>query len=219
MKNIIIIGTSHVADTSIKKIKKSFKELMPDIVALELDMNRAYSLKHKTKRPKNFELLKNLGLGGFLFYLFGEYAQKKIGNIVNIEPGSDMLTALELGEKNNCKIALIDRDIKITLRRFSKYFSKKELFKIILDVIFSKKDKIHEIDFSKVPSKEVIKYVLKETKQRYPSLYKVLIDERDKFMAEKIYQISIMNPEKRILIVVGAGHLPGINRYLSKVFG
>ena len=150
--NICLIGTSHVAEESIQEIKKGFEKVQPGIVALELDNNRVYSLKHKVKRPRNLALIKALGLSGFLFYLFGEFTQSKIGKLVNIEPGSDMLTALDLGEKNNCLIALIDRNIQITLRRFSQYFKKKEIVRMIIDVVkglFSK-NKLGKIDFSKL---------------------------------------------------------------------
>ncbi len=216
--NICLIGTSHVAEESIQQIKKGFNEFQPDIVALELDNNRVYSLKHKVKRPKNLVLIRSLGISGFLFYLFGEFTQNKIGKLVNIEPGSDMLTALDLGEKNNCLIALIDRNIQITLKRFSKHFKKKEIIRMIFDVIkgvFSKNE-LGKFDFSKLPSNDVIEYVIEHTKQNYPSLYKILIDERDMFMTDKLLKLSLSYPEQKILAIVGAGHVKGIISYLDK---
>ena len=173
INNIYLIGTSHVAEQSIKQVKTSFKNIKPDIIALELDPGRLYSLTHNVKRPKNQVLLKNLGLMGFLFYLFGEFAQKKIGNIVKIEPGSEMLTALRLAKKNNLNV-----------------------------------------DFKNVPDKEIIDFVLKHTKKRYPSLYRVLIQERDLHMARLLNKISEKYPEKKIMAVVGAGHVDGITKYL-----
>lgn len=217
MKNsLLIVGTSHVSTESVRQVKNAFKEFIPDIVALELDQNRAHALLHDTKRPKNLTLLKTLGLGGFLFFLFGELVQKKIGKVVNIEPGKEMLTGLKIGMNNNCKIALIDRKIELTLQRFSKYFKKRELLKFIIDIIFSpfSKNDIGKIDFSKVPQSEVIDKVLGHVKKRYPSLYKILIDERDRYMAKHLLLIMKDNPGKKILAVVGAGHVKGIKKYL-----
>lgn len=215
INNIYLIGTSHVAEQSINQVKNFFKDIEPDIIALELDPGRLYSLTHNVKRPKNQVLLKNLGVMGFLFYLFGEFAQKKIGNVVKIEPGSEMLTALKLAKKNKIDVALIDKNIQITLRRFSKKFKKREVLKMIADILSSpfKKNNLN-VDFKKVPDKEIIDFVLKHTKKRYPSLYKVLIQERDLHMARLLNKISEKYPDKKIMAVVGAGHVDGITKYL-----
>ena len=121
---IHIVGTSHVAKDSVKAVKEKFNEVNPDIVALELDPGRTYSLKHSTRRPKNIELFQALGLFGFIFYVFGEFVQRKLGQVFKIQPGTEMLTGLKLAEQNNKKIFLIDRDIQITLRRLSSNLKK-----------------------------------------------------------------------------------------------
>ncbi len=214
--NITLIGTSHIAKESIEKVNNSITEIKPEIVALELDPGRAYALQHKFKRAKNISLLKTLGLSGFLFYIFGEITQKKLGKIVNLKPGSEMLAAMKTAEKTGCKIALIDRDIQITLRRFSKHFRKKEILKLLLDLVkgIFKKNKF-KIDLSKVPSDKVIDYAMKQVKKNYPSLYKVLVEERDVYMAKQLIRITQLNPDKKIVAVVGAGHIKGILNYLT----
>ncbi|MEM2138637.1 MAG: TraB domain-containing protein [Candidatus Woesearchaeota archaeon] len=272
--NIFLIGTSHVALESIEKIKKGFS-ISPEIVAVELDFNRAVSLesdfieKTKEKREheidkkkgkqqekqqqketikekikKNLSLIKEIGFLGFLFYLLGKEMQEKYGSILNINPGLDMYEAIKLAREKNLEIYFIDRDIKITLKRFSKNIKKREIIKIIFQFIISpfyfiyesfltlisnlfnitnnnkqknKKNKKKEIDLTKVPSNELIDYILKEVKKEYPSIYKVLIDERDLFMAKKLFILSKKNPDKKILAVVGAGHLKGILTYLEKL--
>jgi len=216
---IHLIGTSHIAKESVKVVKEQIQELKPEIVALELDPSRLYALTHKTQRPKNIELIQKIGLTGFLFYLFGEFVQKKLGKIVNLSPGSEMLVAIKAAKKVNSQILLIDRNIEITLNRFSKHVKKRELVKIIFDVMFGflRKQPDLNVDLKKVPSNELIEYVLNQTKERYPSLYKVLVDERDRYMAKALFIISKNNPEKEIIAVVGAGHLNGITNYLSKL--
>ncbi|MBN2367620.1 TraB/GumN family protein [Candidatus Woesearchaeota archaeon] len=217
-KNVHLLGTSHIASESIKQVKLGFETLGPDIIALELDPGRAYSIKHKTKRPKNMFLLKQLGLGGFLFYVIGEFLQKKLGKIVNIDPGAEMLAALDIAEKSGIPVALIDRDIQVTLRRFSAHFKKRELLRMIWDIISGvfKKNAVVNMELSKVPSEKVINIVLEHTKKRYPSLYRVLIQERDRHMALSLFHISSANPDKKIMAVVGAGHLRGMKKYLEE---
>jgi pheromone shutdown-related protein TraB len=216
-RNIYLLGTSHIASKSVLQVKECFDTIKPEIAAIELDEGRAYSLKHKVKKPKNLDLLRSLGLGGFMFYIFGEFIQKKLGKLVNMEPGSEMLATIKEAEKTNAQIVFIDRDIQITLSRFSKYFKKREILKMIIDVTFGqfKKEKI-AIDLSQVPSEENLELILNEAKKRYPSLFKILVDERDSFMAKRLFLLSIQNPDKKILAVTGAGHTKGILNYLNK---
>ena len=51
----------------------------------------------------------------------------------------------------------------------------------------------------------------------YPSLYKILVDERDIHMAKQLNKISSLYPDKQIVAVVGAGHIKGILSYLFKL--
>jgi len=213
-QNIILVGTSHVAEESVKQVNATFKN-KPDIIAVELDVGRLYALKHNVKRPKNLDLLKRLGLGGFLFYIFGEYVQKKIGKIVKIEPGKEMMTAVNLAENGQLPLVLIDRDIEITLKRFSKHFKKGEILRMISDSVFNKKKLTFNIE--KIPSDEQIMELLDYAKTRYPSLFQILIDERDKYMANKLFRLSKINKDKKIMAVVGAGHIKGIINYLTKL--
>jgi pheromone shutdown-related protein TraB len=214
-KNLFIIGSSHISEQSILQVKEGFKEIVPDFVAIELDERRAASLFER-KKPNKFLLLKMLGLPGFIFYVVGELIQKNLGKIVKIEPGSEMKTAILLAKDNNTGVVFIDRDIQITLTRFSKYFKIRELIKMVFDLFFGKKEKI-EFDLSKVPPEHIIDMALKEVKIRYPSIYKVLIEERDTYMSLRLYALSKNFSDKKILVVIGAGHVNGILENLAKL--
>lgn len=211
-RNIFILGTSHVADESVKNVNAAAEILSPDIIAVELDSSRLYALKNNAPRPKNMELLKSFGIKGFLFYIIGEFLQKKIGKYVNISPGSEMLAGVNFAEKNKKMLALIDRDIQLTLKRFSKNFKKREALRMVYDMLFEKKVRF---DISKVPESETIDLLINHTRSRYPSLFKVLIDERDIHMAKRLYLLNKKFPEKKVLAIVGAGHVNGILRYLN----
>jgi pheromone shutdown protein TraB len=119
-----------------------------------------------------------------------------------------MLKAVELSKKNKIKLMVIDQDIEKTLKRFSQEFTWKEKGKIVADIfkgiIFRKK----EIDFDlrTVPNKATIKKLLGKVQKRYPNLYKVLITERNEYMASKLAKIIKVNEDKKVLAIVGAGH-------------
>jgi pheromone shutdown-related protein TraB len=203
-KNLTIIGTSHIAKESISAVTHSIKADKPDIVALELDHKRLYGLLHPGKKDHLYAM-KKVGFKGFLFSLIGEWAEKKMGKMVGVKPGTEMLTAFHLAKENNAEVVLIDQDIEITLRRFSKSLSWREKFNFVADIVkapFSKK-KI-KFDLNKVPSQELINQLILEVKNRYPNVYNVLIQERNEVMAKRLY--NLVRENKKILAVVGAGH-------------
>jgi pheromone shutdown-related protein TraB len=223
-KNLTIIGTSHIARQSIHEVKEAILREKPQIIAVELDRRRLSALLGRKKQKLKIKDIRKIGIKGFLFGLIGSYVQKKLGSIVRVMPGADMLTAVKLARKKKIKIALIDQDIEITLRRISITFSWKEKFRLLADVfkaIFFRKREmaklgIKELDLTKVPEKELIKKLTKNLKKRYPNLYKVLIKERNEVMANNLKDLMYQYPQSEILAVVGAGHEEDIVNMLKK---
>jgi len=218
-KNIIIIGTSHIALGSLKEIERVFRIINPDIVAVELDMNRMHSLLQNKKPSYSPYLIPRVGLKGYLFAVIGGFLQQKLGSIVGIKPGSDMLRAVELARDNKKRLALIDRDLRITLARLSKAFGWKEKLNLLVDIFSTPFSKKMRINLNKVPEKVFIKKALSLLRRRYPGLYKVLVTERNKVMSLKLRTLMENYPEQKIMVVVGAGHeedLLGLVRNLYK---
>jgi len=216
-QNLVLVGTSHIAIQSIKEVEEIIEKEKPEVVALELDKTRYYTLINKTERRKiGLKEMKIIGVKGFLFAKFGEYAEKKMGSMVGVSPGDEMIKAAEIASKNKCKIALIDQKIEVTLKNFSKEITWREKFKFFFDIIkgllgIGKKIKI---DLTKVPEKELINEMLKTTKNRYPNLYKVLVEDRNKYMANKLNKL--MKNYSKIVAVVGAGHEDEIVEEIKK---
>ncbi|GIU69351.1 MAG: hypothetical protein KatS3mg002_0587 [Candidatus Woesearchaeota archaeon] len=205
-KNIILLGTSHIASQSIKEITEAFNKIDPDIVCVELDHKRLHALLTNAKPDYSLSGIRKYGLQGYLFAVIAGLLQRKLGNIVGVKPGSDMLTAVNLAKQNNKQLMLIDQDIEITLKRFSKQFTFKEKMRILWDVIRSPFAPKIRINLNQVPKEELINRMIGELKTRYPSLYNVLIHERNIVMAKNLVKIIENNPDKKILTVIGAGH-------------
>jgi len=212
--NLTIVGTSHIAKQSMKEVQIAIMKSDPDIVALELDRKRFYALQNQKKTKISLLDIKRIGMKGFFFAVIASYIQKKLGNLVGVSPGSEMLTAIKFSKKMKKKIALIDQDIDVTLRKLSQAITWKEKWNFIVDIfkgIFMGKKEmakigIKKIDLTKVPSRRVIKKLIQRVKERYPSLHFVLIEERNMIMAKKLEALMQKHPEKKILAVVGAGH-------------
>jgi len=208
-RNLTIIGTSHIAKQSLKEVEQTIDNLKPDIVALELDKKRFHALISKKKKGRlRIYDIKRIGIKGFIFSLIGAWAEKKLGEKVGVAPGSEMIKAIKLAKKNRISIALIDQDIEITLKRFSKALTWKEKWNFLADifkaVILRKKEV--QFDLSKVPDKKTIKKLIKKVRDRYPNIYNVLVAERNEFMAKRLIRIMKQKPDSKILAIVGAGH-------------
>ncbi|MBI4813633.1 MAG: TraB/GumN family protein, partial [Methanobacterium sp.] len=121
--NLTIIGTAYVSEKSVEEVRNTILESEPDIVAVALDAARYQNLLNEKngvqqdKEIKIREILKGNNFTMFLVSGFLSYFQKKIGDEVGVKPGSEMLAAAEAAEEAGAKVALIDRDIQITLKR------------------------------------------------------------------------------------------------------
>ncbi|MBI4158780.1 TraB family protein [Candidatus Woesearchaeota archaeon] len=214
-KNIYLLGTSHIAQESIDKVKEVIETKKPDIVAVELDKKRVYALFNK-RRP-SIKDIKVLGIKGFFISLIGSYIEKKLGKLVGVAPGSEMKAAINLARKNKIAIALIDQDIGITLKKLSKSITWREKLRFLKEIIkgiITRKPQIEPFDIRKVPPKETIEKMIKMVKKSYPNVYKVLIEERNEVMAKNLYSLMTNNQNKTIFAIVGAGHEEGIIKVL-----
>lgn len=215
---MMIIGTSHIAKQSLNEVKKTIEDEKPDIVALELDKQRLYGLMSKKKEKISIYNIFRIGVKGFIFSLIGAWAEKKLGEYVGVSPGSEMKQAVRLSKKNNIKLALIDQNIEITLKRLSKTLTWKEKWNFVVDifkaVVFRKKEV--DFDLRTVPDKKLIKTLINKVKKRYPNIYNVLVKERNEVMAKNLIRLMKEKEDDKILAIVGAGHEDEIIRLIKK---
>lgn len=220
-----IIGTSHIASQSINEIKNAILHQKPDLIAVELDQERAIALMQEQKRNITLAEIRHIGVKGYLFAKIGQLVQQKLGKTVNVTPGSEMKTAIFLAKEHNIPIVFIDQPIGITLRKFSQELTWKEKFRFAADIIkgiFQPKKQLQQygletLDLRTVPEQELIIKLTQNLRHRYPSIYKTLIEDRNKYMVRKIVHLLRENPNKNILVIVGAGHVAGMNELLLKV--
>ncbi len=216
-KNFTFIGTSHISSQSIQEVKEVIHNKKPEIIALELDQKRFFALLKENKQKTSLKDIFNMGFVPFLINAVGSYMQRKLGDLVGVKPGSELRQAILLARQNKIKLALIDQDIQLTITKLSKNFTTKEKFRFLWDIIKSPfaREKI-KIDLTKVPDDKIIKMVIQRLKKRYPSLYRVLIDERNKIMAKNLHNLKKENLNSQIVVIVGAGHLPQLLNYLKE---
>ena len=217
LENLYIIGTSHIASGSIKEVNEVIQKVKPTIVAIELDHQRLRALFSKQKIRFKWGDVRRLGVKGYLFNILGAFIEHQLGKRVGVVPGAEMKEAVYSARKIQAKVALIDQDITITLRKLSKRITWKEKGRVVKDLIagLCAKKKI-KIDLSKVPPKKMIKQLTTIVKKRYPSIYKTLIVERNMVMAQNLYNLISQHPGEKIVAVVGAGHEEEIKNVVKK---
>ena len=211
IQNLIIIGTSHIAIESVNEVKKAINEQTPDIIALELDLKRFRKLASNAKYKFKFSDIKQKG---FLINLIGSHLEHWLGKKVGVIPGAEMKKAINLAKEKNIKIALIDQDIGITLKKLKEKFTLREKFRLFKTIILAPfSSKKFSIDLRKVPEQKLINKLTLQLRREFPSVYNVLIEERNKVMSERL--IKLMQENKKVLAVVGAGHVSGIEKILK----
>ena len=222
-KNLILIGSSHIAEQSIQEVKKAIEQEAPDVVAVELDRLRMQALIEQEKDKKqgkktkgiDFRIYKRVGVKGAIFAMLGSWASRSLGKQVNVDPGSDMLTAIKIAKAKNIKVALIDRHIEETLKDFSKSITWREKWNFFIDIVKGMFGKGMVLDLTKVPEDKLIEEMMEKIKNRYPNVYEVLITKRNKIMAKKL--AFLMKNHEKVVVVVGAGHIKGILEELKSM--
>ena len=207
---LTIIGTAHVSEESVNEVKDAIYEQHPDVVAIELDRGRYQKIRKQMmgiEEDENIsvtQIIKENKVGLFLTSTLLGYFQSKIGADVDVAPGSEMIGAIEASQDLQIPIALIDREINTTLQRALNRMGFK-------DSVLGFDDEEEDIDIEELKNPENLDELMEMFKDEAPSVYEVLVHERDAYLAGKIMQL----PYDKVVAVVGAGHKPGIERYLD----
>ena len=217
---LTIIGTAHVSEESVNEVKDAIYEQHPEVVAIELDRGRYVRLKQQMMGIEQDDtisvskIIKENKVGLFLTTTLLSYFQSKIGADLDVAPGSEMVGAIEASEDLGIPIALIDRDINITLQRALNKMGfiekSKFLVSLIASVLGFGEDE-EEIDVEELKNPENLDELMEMFKDEAPSVHEVLVHERDAYLAGRINGL----PQDHVIAVVGAGHKPGIERYLD----
>ena len=213
-KEIILVGTAHISKQSADLVREIIETERPDCVCVELDEKRYKSLSDR-KRWEALdikEIIRKKQLGLLIANLVLTSYQKKLGDQIGMMPGSELMEAVKSAESAGIPVSLCDRDVGITLKRAwrsTPLWKKSWLLATLLASLFDKTE-ITEEKLAELRQTDVLTELLEEIGEAMPELKTVLIDERDTFLAEKIKSAK----GKKIVAVVGAGHVEGIKRAL-----
>jgi len=204
---LVVVPAAHISRKSARNARRAVENEKPDIVAVELCRARLAALLGNTA-PRPRQLLASPFFGA-LFLL-----QQLLGLIFRTRPGEEMLAAVKTAAERGTPVVLVDQPITKTLARLARV-PVSEKIRLFLHVSFSPLLLLAKRRFSlaALTSQEFLAPVLLELKQNFPHTYAALIAERDAHMARRLAAF----PGRRIVLVVGAGHVGGIRRRLAAI--
>jgi pheromone shutdown-related protein TraB len=215
---IILVGTAHISKDSVEEVKEAIETYKPDIVAVELCQRRYDSISKKDiwENTPVTALIKSNNAFFMLAQTFLASIQRRLGEEYGLEPGSEMIAAMQEAEKHHLTVALVDRDITVTLKRAWRMMGIREKFRVVWEflkaMIGYDEEELEELDLKELMKQDVLSQMMDEFSKIAPSVSKVLISERDQYIAQKIYEES---KKGRVVAVVGAGHINGIKKHLE----
>jgi len=236
-----LIGTAHVSRGSIDEVSSIIRSEKPDLICVELDQGRYASMTQKEnwenlnmvkvfREGKGFLLIANLVLSGF---------QRRMGAELGVKPGEEMKAALDIAGELGIPYALCDREVQTTLRRAwagCGLWNKCKLLASLLASAFTT-EKLTPEEIEGLKNRNELDGMMNELASYLPDVKHTLIDERDQYLAAKIWTSANELPERevvpgeqapsgqapseqaprRIIAVVGAGHMQGIKAHLEKI--
>jgi pheromone shutdown-related protein TraB len=212
-KEINLVGTAHVSRESVDLVNQVIEDKKPDTVCVELCKSRYESLtQKKTWQEANvFKVIKDKKAFLLLSNLILAYFQKKIGHKLGTKPGEEMMRAIQAADGVGANIHLADRDIRTTLARTWRLMGLWTKIKLLAQLVTSAGalESITEEQIEEMKKRDMLETLLSEIGEELPEVKHILIDERDQYLAHKIRTA----PGKKIVAVVGAGHVPGIQHY------
>ncbi len=166
--NLTVIGTSHIAEDSVSRVREAIASENAAIVAVELDHARLHALLSEEKPRLSLAMLKIMGLTGFVFFAIASFLQRRLGKLIGAVPGQEMKTAVQIAQENKIRIALIDQPLNITLSNLSRIsiWEKLKLARdFTLGVAGIETEKV-QFDLTKTPSSKFVEMAMKKLKER-----------------------------------------------------
>lgn len=217
--NLILIGTAHVSPKSVAEVEEAIRAEQPDVVAVELDANRLEAIQHPDRWQATpiQKLLKSDKLWFFLAQSLLASHQRRIGEEYGVQPGQEMLVAVQGAKSANKELLLADRDISVTMQRayrLMRFWEKMRLIWELFKSLMPAEEQKEEMTLEQLMEEDTITQMMDEMGRVAPSIKSVVIDERDTYLATKIRAPAEQG--KKVVAVVGAGHLSGIQKRLQE---
>lgn len=215
-KTLYLIKTAHVSKNSVEDVKRIIDEIKPDAICIELDKERKETLLNKEgwRNTDITKVIKEHKVGFLLVNVILSSFQKRMAAKMDTQSGGEMLEGIRKAEELKVPLILADRNIKTTFKRIWNSLGFKEKMKLLMAIvmaIFDDED-INEEDLARLKEADSLDVALAEVGKDLPTVKRILVDERDMYLATKIKNA----PGEKIVAIIGAAHAKGIKNHLNE---
>lgn len=217
----VVLGTAHVSRSSMEAVEALLEHEHFDAVAVELCDSRAQSMRDPEafKQMDLFKVIRQGKAGMVAASLVLSTFQKRLADQSGIQPGAEMKAAMDGADRRNLPLWMIDREVGTTLKRAWRsvgFWQRFSLLGGLLASVFDRED-IDQGEIEKLKQGDLLESAFSEFASGSKPLYDSLIGERDAFMAARLRQeakrsanADAAEEPRRVLVVIGAGHLKGM---------
>ena len=214
-----LLGTAHVSRASVTAVRELIANGEYDAIAIELCDTRFRSLRDREawRNLDLWQIIRDGKAGMVAANLALSAYQRRLAEQFGIEPGAEMKTAADLADERGLPLWLIDREISITLKRTYRsvrWFDRLGIAAGLITSLFERSE-VDEAEIEKLKQGDMLQSAFSEFAEQSESLYRSLIAERDGYMTARLREDAKRTEVKRVLAIVGAGHLSGIQQALE----
>jgi len=216
----VLLGTAHVSRVSADAVRAMLESEPFDAVAVELCEPRYQSIRDPEafRKLDLFQVIRQGKAGLVAANLALSAFQRRLAEQFGIEPGAEMKAAIEGADARGLPVWLIDREIGVTLKRAYRSVGFLDRLSIVggLGASVLTREDVSEDEIEKLKRGDLLGSMFNEFARESPPLYDALIGERDRYMTARLREQAAEAPAvRRVLVVIGAGHLAGIERELA----
>lgn len=217
-KEIYLVKTAHVSKVSVEDVKSCIEEINPDAICVELDKDRLKSLDDKDswRNQDIAKVIKNKQVGFLLANIILSSFQKRMAKSMDSNNGGEMIEGIKQARERNIQLVLADRPVKTTFSRIWNSLGFKEKVHLITSMISSifDNEEISEEELNALKESNALETALAEVGKEFPTVKRVLVDERDQYLSMKIKNAT----GNKVVAIVGAAHANGIIRNINNTF-
>ncbi len=215
----VLLGTAHVSRVSADAVRAILERESFDAVAVELCEPRFQAMRDPDALRKLdlFQVIRQGKVGLIAANLALSAFQRRLAEQFGIEPGAEMKAAIDGADARQLPVWLIDREIGVTLKRAYRSVGFFDRLSIVggLGASLLTREDVSEDEIEKLKQGDLLGSMFNEFARESPPLYEALIGERDRYMTARLREQAADSTAKRVLVVIGAGHLAGIERELA----
>lgn len=215
-KEIYLVKTAHVSKNSVEDVRKCVEEVKPDAICIELDEDRFNKMNDEDnyRNQDIVKIIKEKKVGFLLVNIILASFQRRIAKSLGSENGGEMLEGIKLANELKIPLILADRPIKTTFSRIWNNLGFNEKMRLLFSIISTifDNEEISEEDIANLKQSDALESALNEVGKKFPIMKKILVDERDLYLATKIKEA----PGKKVVAIIGAGHSQGIIKNIDK---